>query len=76
MSFRVHSSTIRTVKSDDPMFRLRDGVVLGQRAGFEVDPQCPKEYKSILYKCIEYGWIKPVAYMHDYEQTFAILKNE
>lgn len=76
MSISVHRSTIRTIKSDDPMFRIGDGLITAQRAGFEVNQHCPYEYRLIISECIDRGWLKPVAYMHDYEQTFAILKNE
>ena len=76
MTFTAHQSSIRTVRSTDPMFRLNDGMVVGQRAGFEISQSCPAEYRSIFITAINAGWIKPVAYMHDYEQTFAILKNE
>lgn len=58
------------------MFRLYDGMVVGQRAGFEINKECPRDFKLIIQDCIDRGWLKPVAYMHDYEQTFAILKNE
>lgn len=76
MTFTTHQSSIRTVRSTDPMFRLNDGMVVGQRAGFEIAQTCPKEYRAIIQSCLQHGWLKPVAYMHDYEQTFAILKNE
>jgi len=76
MNFTTHQSTIRTVKQEDPLFRLRDGLVVGQRAGFEITAACPREYRAIVAECLSRGWIKPVAFMHDYEMTFAILKDE
>jgi hypothetical protein len=29
-----------------------------------------------LQTCIDRGWLKPVAYMYDYELTFDILKTQ
>lgn len=48
---------------------------MAQRAGFEIKHECPREYKLILQDCIDRGWIVPVACMHDYEMTFAALKD-
>lgn len=75
MSFKVHQSTIRTIRPGDPLFKLKDGIVMGQRAGFEIKQECPREYKLVLQDCIDRGWIVPVACMHDYEMTFAVLKD-
>jgi hypothetical protein len=76
MNFTTHQSTIRAIKHNDSMFKLNDGLVVGQRAGFEISQRCPSSYVSLLTECINRGWIKPVAFMHDYEMTFAILKDE
>ena len=76
MNLTAHQSTIRTVKHNDPLFKLNDGLMVSQRAGFEISNQCPREYRMIIAECINNGWLKPVAYMHDYEMTFAILKDE
>jgi len=76
MNITMHQSTIRTIKQGDPVFRLRDGLVVGQRAGFEISQRCPENYRSLIQECISHGWLKPVAFMHDYEMTFAILKDE
>lgn len=75
MGFTTSTSAIRVIRSDDPKFQLRDGIYVGQRAGFEISQTCPKDYKDILVHCIDNGWIKPVASMYDYEMTFAILKD-
>ena len=75
MTFKIAESSIRTIHSDDPKFKLRDGIYVGQRAGFEISQHCPKDYKDILMHCIDNGWVKPVACMYDYEMTFAVLKD-
>lgn len=74
MKYRVHKTSIRTLRPNDPNFILDDGIILSPRAGFEVSQQCPKEYKMILQECIRYGWIMPVANVYDHELTFDILK--
>ena len=53
---------------------LKDGVVVAQRAGFEINTSCPREYKLIISECINNGWLKPVAHVYDYEQVFDKLK--
>jgi hypothetical protein len=37
------------------------------RAGFEVGNHCPSQYKQVIAECINNGWLKPVAYMHERE---------
>lgn len=54
---------------------LKDNLVLSPRAGFEINPHCPQEYKMILSECINNGWLKPVAYVYDHELTFDTLKD-
>ena len=76
MNITLHKSTLVTIRSDDPMFHITDGFVRAPRAGFHILPECPREYKMIIGECINNGWLKPVATMHDYEKTFALLKNE
>ena len=73
--FKTHISNIRKITRNDAMFHLTDGLTTAARAGFEISQSCPAEYKSILITAINAGWIKPVAYMYDYEMTFAVLKD-
>jgi hypothetical protein len=44
-----------------------DDFVMMPRAGFEISKNCPSEYKSILLRAIDYGYIKPVANVKDTE---------
>jgi len=60
-------SRIRTIKSDDEKFMLKDGYMIAPRAGFEIDSSCPREYKLIIAKCIDNGWLKPIANVKDHE---------
>ena len=67
--------SFRTIKSGDPDWHFSPNkFTLVPRAGFEISEKCPKEYRMILADCINYGWIKPVAYMHESEYTWELLK--
>jgi hypothetical protein len=41
---------------------------MSPRASFEIDNSCPREYKLIISKCINNGWLKPVAHVKDHEK--------
>jgi len=75
MNITTRSSQIRTIKQDDPRFRIVDKFTTCGRAGFEISKQCPREYGLILSECIDRGWIKPVAYMTEREMVFMGLSN-
>jgi hypothetical protein len=76
MTFITHQSQIRTIRSNDPRFCIRDKFVTTPRAGFEIQQQCPVEYKSIIIECINRGWLKPVANMTERELIFTGLSSE
>jgi hypothetical protein len=40
---------------------------LTPRAGFEINESCPTNYRKVLAECINYGWLKPVAYVKESE---------
>ncbi len=67
MNIKIHKSQIRTIKQDDPRFRIVDQFTTSGRAGFEISEHCPKEYQKFLMECWGNGWIKPVAYMTERE---------
>ena len=69
-------SKIRTVKQGDPKFMLQDGMVVCPRAGFEINQQCPREYKLIIAECINNGWLKPVAHIYGKELTMDELRSQ
>ena len=74
MNLNIRETTLKTVKPGEVGFTLVDGLVVAQRAGFEINQQCPREYKLILQECINRGWLKPVAVVHDYELTWDSLR--
>jgi len=61
---------IRTVRQKDDDWMLTNGFIMTPRAGFEISQQCPKEYRMIISKCIDNGWLKPVAHIYDRELMF------
>ena len=75
MKLVANQSNIKTVKLGDPGWLLKDGMVLSPRAGFEINPKCPQEYRMIIRECIDNGWLMPVAYVFDHEMIFDTLKD-
>lgn len=67
MKITSHISKIRSIKLGDPKFLIVDGFVATPRAGFEINHQCPKEYRMIIQQCLHNGWLKPVAHIKDSE---------
>jgi len=74
MKFVQQVSKIRTVKQDDPKFMIQDGLVICPRAGFEINKNCPREYRQIIAACIDQGWLKPVAHVYGKELTMDALR--
>ncbi len=74
MTFKVHRSQIKMIRPGDPNFRITDGLITSNRAGFEISKSCPAEYRSIMQQAMAAGWIKPVAYVTERELLFIGLK--
>ena len=73
---RSQQSKIRMIKHTDPRFHISDGYMVAPRAGFEINQNCPVEYKIVLQECINNGWLTPVAHVTDRELLFMGLSNE
>jgi hypothetical protein len=67
MTFEIHNSRIKTIKQDHPGFHIVDTFITAPRAGFEINRHCPAQYKQVIAECLNNGWLKPVAYMHERE---------
>lgn len=65
---------IKALKRGDNNFTINDGLTLTPRAGFQINQECPREYKLILAECINNGWIIPVAFMTETEYMWEELK--
>lgn len=74
MKFVQQVSKIRTVKQGDSKFMLQDGLMICPRAGFEINENCPREYRQIIAACIDQGWLKPVAHVYGKELTMDALR--
>ena len=74
MNFTTHQSNIKTIRHGDPKFMLADNYVTCPRAGFEINENCPREYKLIIVECINNGWIKPVAHVYGKELTMDAMR--
>lgn len=67
MTYTQHKSIVRTIRSNDPDFKIQDGFALVPRAMLHVSPECPQGYRQIIETCVCNGWLKPVAHIRDYE---------
>ena len=76
MNITAHKTQIRALKPGDNNFRIVDGLVVADRAGFEISNDCPYNHLQILQTCIDRGWIKPVAHITERELLFMGLANE
>lgn len=76
MKITAHKTQLRTIKPGDPCFTIQDGIVVAQRAGFEINKNCPQKYQQIIAACIDQGWLKPVATMTERELLFLGLSQE
>lgn len=70
MNIKSSQSKIRTIKQNDPRFTIVDDIVTAPRAGFEFSQRCPENYKDLILECINHGWLKPVAHVHERELIF------
>ena len=75
MNLVQHTRTIRTIRQDERAFLMQDGLVLSPRASFEISQACPQGYRNVIAECIEYGWLKPVAYVKDSELMWDTLQS-
>lgn len=64
-----------TLRHKDDNFSFSpDGITVVPRAGLEINPQCPREYRQIIAECMRNGWLLPVAHMRDSEYTWELLQ--
>jgi hypothetical protein len=70
MKVSALKTSVRTIKKGNPNFLINDGIFVTPRAGFEINDNCPMEYRKMLMKALTSNWIEPVAYMHEKELIF------
>ena len=61
MNISTQPNTIRTIRHGDKDWLIDKGLMVAPRAGFEIGNACPREYKLIIQRCINHGWITPIA---------------
>lgn len=66
--------TFKQIRVGDPLFRMSDGFILCNRAGFEIGANCPTNMREQLLHALQAGWVKPIAYMREEEYTWESLK--
>ena len=67
MTYNATKSKFRTIRSGDNDFLISDGYSITSRAGLEISPECPSDYKRMIHYAYEQGWVKCVAHMYDHE---------
>jgi len=55
---------------------ITDGLIVTNRAGFEIKTTCPASYRTVIMECIDNGWLQPVAHMTEREMMISGLINE
>lgn len=75
MTMLERKSSIRSIRKGDHRWMITDGIVTAPRAGFEINKECPREYKLIISQCINNGWLKPVAHLKESEYAWEILQD-
>jgi hypothetical protein len=70
IDFTTYNSTVYTLKPGDKNFLIQDRFTVANRAGFEIDANCPTEYKQIIAMCYQKGWLTPVANVTEREMIF------
>ena len=74
--FKISDQRFKTLRrGDDDFMFSHDGYTMVPRAAFEINNQCPREYRLIITECINNGWLKPVAHMRDTEYSWEKLQS-
>lgn len=74
MKISTRTTNIKTIRQGNSKFMLQDGLMICPRAGFEINENCPREYRQIIAACIDQGWLKPVAHVYGKELTMDALR--
>lgn len=74
--FTQPESTIRTIKPGDKLFKVRSGLVMSDRAAFELSLDCPNHIAQLIIDAANRGWLKAIANVTDKEYTLLGLSNE
>lgn len=75
INFETLESKTVALRPGDPGFTIQDNFYIVQRAGIEIQSNCPHGYALIIAEAINKGWLKPVAHIKKTEQVFNLLEN-
>jgi len=76
LNYKQHTLTdIKTIHKGDPKFILKSGLIYWPRASFQINANCPEEYRDVISRAISMGWLEPVAHVYGKELTMDALRN-
>ena len=67
ISYIFPDETFKKIKQGQRDFFMTDGIQMVPRACVEISQKCPDRYIDVIRKCLEQGWLVPVAYMKESE---------
>jgi len=67
ISYISPDETFKKIKQGQKDFFMTDGIQMVPRACVEISKKCPDRYIDVIRKCLEKGWLVPVAYMKESE---------
>lgn len=67
MTYTSKPTTIKTIRQDESGFYISDGYRIAGRAGIEISPECPAEYRRMIQVAMANKWVTFVAQIHDHE---------
>ena len=70
MNISTSPNAIRTIKQGEADWMIQSGLTLAPRAGFEISAECPREYRLLMIKCMDKGWLKPLANILEKDYTW------
>ena len=73
MTYTLHESRVRRIKSSDDNFHIDDGFVLHPRAMIQITPECPIDYRLMVTECLNRGWVTVAANVKDNELVWDTL---
>ena len=74
--YKIHKSSVKTIRANDPKFLITDGYITTPRAAFEIDNRCPYEYRMVIDECLRNGWLRSVANITERELLFIGLNKD
>lgn len=76
MTFVTRESNIRTIRQDDPDFKIVDGLTVYPRAMVHILPQCPWQVRDQINFALAKGYLKLVAHVPDNQLVWEKLSND